>query len=655
MLSVTRFLVLLAGAGVASLGWAQSVPVASAPVAPSTTGSSPTAVTGGTVGQSAAEAVTTLKTAAQLVVVDVVVTDRNHQPVHGLTVKDFNLAENGSPQTIKNFEEHSAASVADATKLAPMPKLPPNMFTNYTPAPASGAVTILLLDSLNTPVQDQAYVRQQLLAYLKSRPAGARIAIFGLSTHLVMLQGFTSDPEVLREVMEKGQGKASFILEDQLGSGGIQNNTTDTLEDQGMTPDLVIAALREFDATHETFELVLRTKYTLDAMNEIARYVSDIPGRKNLIWFSGSFPLDVLPDETGQQLDPFAAMGSSEDEYRETITALSRSQVAVYPVDARGVAMSAVNDASTNFSSGIANAGARMRAADAKFLNQNAAEHSTMDVLGADTGGEAFFNTNNLTEAVTKAVEEGSNFYTLSYTPTNQEHDGKERKIKVQLARPGTTLAYRAGYYADAPDKKGATADPASAAAAASAGRDSERVAMQRGAPTPAEILMKVAVTRLSAGGKTEEEVARGNFPAAATKGPFQRYGVDYAINPGDLEFLRGADGKIHIDYDALVYVYNANGDLVNQMGRTHPIAGSAEQVQRATTHGLLAHEEVSVPAKGVYFLRIAVHDRNRDHYGAVEISTSQVRDVVAASAPPTAAPAAAASPTTAVQSGAAK
>jgi VWFA-related protein len=647
MSRVTRVAVLLAGAGVASLGWAQSAPVGSASVvasgssAGSQAGSSAAAGGSATAEQSAAAAVPTLKATAQLVVVDVVVTDRNHQPVHGLTAKDFSLAENGTAQTINHFEEHSAASVADATKLAPMPKLPPGMFTNYTPAAPMGSVTLILLDSLNTPIGDQAYVHQQLLAYLKSRPPGARIAIFGLSTHLVLLQGFTSNPDILRAAVEQQKGKASFLLDDKVGGGGLQDSQADVYEDQdpdafhdGAIPDRVIAALRQFDAINETLQIEVRTKYTLDAMNEIARYVAGMPGRKNLIWFSGAFPLDILPDDTGQLYNAFAAMGSSEDEYRETITKLARSQVAVYPVDARGVATSSVNDASSTKNYMGPRGQARLNADNAKFLNQNAAEHSTMDVLAADTGGEAFFNTNNLTEAVSKAVEDGSNFYTLSYAPTDQKQDGTERKIKVQLSRPGATLAYRAGYYADAPEKKPAT-ETASGAPATSAGQDSLRVAMQRGAPTPTEILLKVAVARLSTGGKTEDQAATGNFPAATIKGPYQRYGVDYAINPGDLVFLRGEDGKIHIDYDALIYVYDANGDLVNWMGRTHPIAGTADQLKRFVQHGIQAHQEISVPAKGVYFLRIAVHDRNRDRYGAVEVSTSQVRDAVAESAAP--------------------
>src|SRR6202034_4831827 len=85
----------------------------------------------------------------------------------------------------------------------------------------------------------------------------------------------------------------------------------------------------------QAYELEMRALYTLDCMNQLARYLAGIPGRKNLIWFSASFPIDLLP--TGDLPDPFAAMGDSEDEFRETVTLMARSHVAVFPVDARGL------------------------------------------------------------------------------------------------------------------------------------------------------------------------------------------------------------------------------------------------------------------------------------------------------------------------------
>src|ERR1700730_1259499 len=144
--------------------------------------------------------VATLRAGTQLVVVDVVVTDKNQKPVHGLKASDFTLTEENVLQVVKHFEEHVALTPADATKFPALPKFPPGVFTNYTPEPVNGAVNLLLLDALNTPVRDQAYVRQQLIAYLNSTPPGTRIAIFGLTSQLTILQSFTSDPALLKAV-----------------------------------------------------------------------------------------------------------------------------------------------------------------------------------------------------------------------------------------------------------------------------------------------------------------------------------------------------------------------------------------------------------------------------------------------------------------------
>src|SRR6202040_835201 len=129
----------------------------------------------------------------------------------------------------------------------------------------------------------------------------------------------------------------------------------------GVSPE-TIANMRQFEAQQQSFQLQLRVKYTLDAMSQIARYLSSIPGRKNLIWFSGSFPISVLPDTTGNLPDPFAVVADYEKEFRDTVNLLARSQVAVYPVDARGLTNAPVYDAATsrNYASGGGRGTARM-------------------------------------------------------------------------------------------------------------------------------------------------------------------------------------------------------------------------------------------------------------------------------------------------------
>ena len=140
---------------------------------------------------------------------------------------------------------------------------------------------------------------------------------------------------------------------------------------------------------------------------------------------------------------------------------------------------------------------------------------------------------------------------------------------------------------------------------------------------------MKVGVVSMTPAGQMDKDkVAEGNVPSANTRGPYRRYSVNYAIEPRDITFLKLTDGKVHGDFDLIIFVFGPDGVLVNGLQAPIHLAGSLEQIQQASLHGLVFHEEVSTPAKGEYFLRIAVHDRHRDQYGAVEVATADVKNV---------------------------
>src|ERR1700679_722074 len=138
----------------------------------------------GAVASAAAQAppgtVSTIKANAQLVVVDVVVTDSKGTAIHNLKASDFTVQESGAQQQVTGFEEHAAVPASVTAKIPPMRPLPPGIFTNFTPVPPGTAVNVLLLDALNTQMKDQSYVRDQLRGYLKNAAPGTRIAIFGL-------------------------------------------------------------------------------------------------------------------------------------------------------------------------------------------------------------------------------------------------------------------------------------------------------------------------------------------------------------------------------------------------------------------------------------------------------------------------------------------
>src|SRR5580704_9261829 len=201
--------------------------------------------------------VTTIRTSSDLVVVDVVASDSQQNPVHKLTAADFTVLENGKPQTVKIFEEHETQP---SGPLPPAPKLAPGIFTNFSVAPANGALNILLLDKLNTPMDAQSVVRDQVLKFLKEVPPGTRIAIFSLTTQLKLLQGFTTNPEILRALVEgkKGNQGASPLMNNAME--GDQPGADDPMYDMdadmlGNDPSaaIILANLVEFEAEQQSF------------------------------------------------------------------------------------------------------------------------------------------------------------------------------------------------------------------------------------------------------------------------------------------------------------------------------------------------------------------------------------------------------------------
>jgi VWFA-related protein len=561
---------------------------------------------------------------SELVVVDVVVADGQHKPVHRLAASDFSILENGHPQTIKVFEEHMAS--AQAT-LPPLPKFPPGKFTNYSSAPTEGALNILLLDKLNTPMDAQAMVRNQVLKYLKEAPAGTRIAIFGLTTQLRLLQGFTSDPSVLRALVE---GKKGLLASSSLRTGsssGSDNMSADTVDNAnndifGNTPDAVtvLSNLQQFDADQQSFQLMLRARYTLDAFNQLARYLSNLPGRKNLIWFSGSFPISILPD--GDLQNPFAAVATAEDEFRQTINLLSHSQVAVYPIDARELMTDPTLSAANSGRNVVKNPGQ----AEQKFFQQTNAEHGTMNQMAEATGGKAFVNTNDLASAIGEAIEAGSNYYTLAYSPTNQNQSGIYRKIEVKLNRPGVKLAYRRGYFTD----EFSTTKHADQAQDSSA-NNPIRAAMLHGAPDPMQIVF-VADVRPS-GKDTEQALAPGNQAGSKTSGPYRRYTVTFALNPKDLNCSTTSDGEHHCAMEFLTFVYDADGALVNMQMNGINTSFSPQHYAAFLKSPLEYRQQISIPVKGNYYLRLGLRDEASDRIGALEMPVAAVAKLPPASA----------------------
>ncbi len=572
-----------------------------------------------------------IHTGSTLVIVDVTVQDKNGHPVQGLRREDFTLAESKQTQAVRYFEPHSSAqSPVTGPELPPMPS---GTFTDYTPAPASGSLNILLLDMLNTPTADQSYVRNQLRQFAEKVKPGTRVAVFGLSRRLFLLQGFSSDPQILKNAAEnKLTPRPSDLLEDAFGAGRAPDNPSDIAS--AMSSNVSLAAttssMRQFEAEQRAAETKMRVQYTLDAFNMLAHYLSAFQGRKNLMWFSGSFPLSILPDPSGG--NGLAVMEDNGPEYRETIDLLSRAQVAVYPLDARGL----MTD--PTFSAAIGRKGVPSGAnppgkTSSEFYQSQADEHMTMSQLAEDTGGVAFYNTNDLAGAVEKAIQDGSNYYTLTYSPADRNWNGAYREIRValkgDLQRAGYRLTYRHGYYADDPNlpPQGLPAASASASLPSPGNTDTyARAAMSHGAPLPQDILFKVRI--LPAGNASQPALAVANVSSAAhpIKPPYKLFAVDFAVVGNDIQLAPSNDGKRTGAIEFNVFLYDNDGELLNATGNTVQLNLTPDGYKRFLK-GVTAHFEISVPVQGggSDFLRVGVHDISTNHFGVVEVPVSAV------------------------------
>ncbi len=453
--------------------------------------------------QSQNSAAPALRANSSLVLVDVVVTDHD-KPVHDLGRTRFHIFEDGNEQAIFSFDEHQPAGAPPAFLASAA--LPPNTYTNLPAYPESSAVNVLLLDALNTPLGDQMRVRSKMIDYLATLKPGTTLAIFTLSTQLRIVTQFTSDPAALVSLLRnpKTNSQQSPLLNtpssttldnNQVNAvagtepatpASVSNSGDSNLGSNTVSPINAAAALQQFQANQKAALSGSRLQITLSALKQLANYLGGIPGRKNVIWFSGAFPMVLLPGGSG--FDAFANVDSFQQEVQKTSDRLTAARVAIYPVDASGLWGPAEFSAADNptIPSDVHAATEAQTSQWAQEREQHYGDQATMQAVADETGGKAYLETNEFGKAVADAIENGSSYYTLAYAPKNAALNGRYRAIKVTLDDDHSLkLAYRRGYYADAPEESSTSGAAPSTAFAA---------ALDHDAPAATEILLKARV-----------------------------------------------------------------------------------------------------------------------------------------------------------------
>jgi VWFA-related protein len=558
---------------------------------------------------------TTIKTTVRQVLLDVVVTDGKNHPVTGLQREDFSVLEDGESQRILFFEAHSGLLGGTNPKPPALPPLPPNTFANVSVESNNSPLNVLLYDLVNTPIDDQPFAHKEVVKFLRSRPAGSRFAIFVLGDTLHLLQGFTDDERQLEAAMNRKEADPHSSASYQASED--PHDTSERLSGSPLfanelAAQATLGRLQHMEAFTRNFFLQRRVDQTIAAFTEIARFLRGLPGRKNLLWLSGAFPANIFPDN--DPLDPFGAAGNYSSELRQAADLLTVGQVAVYPVDIRGLTTDTVFDAAN---SQTYRTPADLRQAHMHFMLQIAAEQAVMDQIADDTGGHAFYNTNGLSGAIATCTEDGANYYTLTYAPSNTKFDGRLRKIRVQLSHGSYHLAYRHSYLSD---------NSVVEEKAANTPITRLQVALRRGVPLTQEISLQAHIT---AQGRpktaTKEEIAQlAPFPAFASRKKLdgvkiQRFLIDYAIEGSQVSLEPAEDSALHAKFEILFGAYDAADRTM--FGERSPLVKTysvknPDEIRKGTFH---VQHVLEIPSEAAW-LRIAVRDVIGDRLGSVEI-----------------------------------
>lgn len=530
---------------------------------------------------------------SKLVIVDVVVTDRAAgKAITGLKASDFQLSENGAQQEVRVFEEHSVA--AFSLHATPLP-LPPNQYTNSPIDPPKNSVNLLLFDMLNTPAADQQWARQQMLKALQKLPPGQQVALFVLGRGLQMIQGVSSDSQTLVAAAK------ALVAQPESFTNGVRQHQNDvdriTLLPQasGMNNDpafpvgpsetgivqarLLLALDRVDNAATDR-----RVGLTLQALEAIGHTMSAYPGRKNLIWITSGIPFQILPSMgLGAKLTT-----NSSDYTREvarTASVLGDTQIAIYPVDVKGLSTVGLTPEDVAVGAG-GDSTAVVANAQRNQTFSNWSSRDSMNNLAHKTGGRAFTGSNDLSTAISESMLEGSHYYTLAYVPTSRKYDGLYRNIKLTSQGTDLELAYRRGYYATG--ETATTGDEAAKSLAA---------ALQPGMPPATSILIKVQVLPPDASRKTAR--------------------IDYAVETSDVQFVETPDHLKHFTLDFMAVAWDSEGRVASSASDTLSPTLKPEFNMASLNEGIPANQELTLKP-GKYLLSLGVMDRNSRRAGTV-------------------------------------
>jgi VWFA-related protein len=406
----------------------------------------------------------------ELVLIPTLVTDKSGNHISGLKKEDFTVLENGAEQKIATFEEITS----DAHRLSRPAN--PNEFSNSVAGGSSNRrITLIVLDFINTRFVDQAYARQDLLKYLtQSVDQHEPTALYTLTrSGIHVIHDFTTDPRILVAALHKVKGDSYQMVDSPEeveaitgtaspdGSAGVSGSsgssgggTSSKGSSGGSSAAAAVASeaqrlqtmMEDTELNFQSFEQRLAITYTLQGMQQVAQALAAFPGRKALIWASGGFPFSV--SDNTMHLAPAGRDTLSDvlPMYEHTWQLLNDAQIALYPVDVKG--LQNVSMPSAAVSRPGKNYGRNM---NWRQLDTQA----SFQTFASMTGGRAYFNSNDLVKGFRDAVNDSAEYYMLGYYLDQSKTKPGWRKLAVKVKRDHTEVRARSGFFVT-----NATVDP---------------------------------------------------------------------------------------------------------------------------------------------------------------------------------------------------
>ncbi len=508
----------------------------------------------------------------ELVVVDLVATDRSGRFVDDLQAADFRILEDGKPQRVEFVtlvRQGTVAAPGAAGALDPgrttEGSLPSGRPDGLDEAPARVAVVV---DLVSTPADAIPRVRDAILAMVDEElPERAETMLATLWHGVNVVQPFTADRAAFTAAVRALPAPAGAAL----GSTEVIRRSEQICDAGGLVPGFLqqlITMGREVIADNEK-----QLAASSDALAALARSMASMPGRKHVVFYSSGYVLNPVghvielvsaafeacggdPDyarrQAGQDL---AAAGSFDPTVLETmLDRANRSQVSIYTVDPRGLVVT-----SAQAYQSVSARGTRGGRSQRLLALEATLPQEYLRTVAADTGGRSFLNSNDLTQGLRRAWRDASEYYLIGYVPSSGRKPGRFHRIDVKVGRADLDVRHRRGYYAMT-DKDVATSDVQQAL-----GRPDlfERAGLEADVSVEGRRLRVTAFLPPSALRFTEEgdvhvasatvhAVLRDDAGRVVNGRPLFGQDVGIKVNVGQLERLLASDNiEIPVDVDA--------------------------------------------------------------------------------------------------------